>query len=314
MSNQTTDYVEWSSESVTAEDKQGRLIRNVLLCGNKSRNGYAIPERAWKDAKALYEGKSVFIDHNMETPTARSVRDLAGHVENVRMADGRPRGDIRCLPNSNGDSVLVLAESKHRGLGMSHVARYKFSKDRTTVESVDEVFSVDVVCGPATTNTFTENENGEKRMADEALDVLKADKIRLEAEVKRLTDELGVAKEDVKKLADEAKALKTSVESVTADRDALKSKVDIADRKAAIEAELKEAKIPAGNEKFRSEAFIKLLEGTVDANARKALIKDRIELMGESTQNGVLGQVSNVTPSGNPTDFESICKQFNVFA
>ena len=322
MTEQTADYIEWAAEAITAEDKTNRVVRNVLLCGNKSRNGYAIPEKAFRDAKVLYEGKPVFVDHKIDAPTMRSVRDLAGHVENVRMVDGRPRGDVRLLGNSNGDNVLVLAESKHRGLGMSHVAKYKFNKERTVVESVDEVFSVDVVCGPATTNTFSESKNGENRMADEALDVLKADKIRLEADIKRLTDELNVAKEDVKKLSQECNTLKASVETVTTDRDALKAKVEIADRKAAIEAELLEAKVAVDNKTFRSEAFLNLLAGTADAAQRKTLIADRVTLMGESAKTEsaktesaktVLGQTSASTTQTEQTDFDTVAKQFNIF-
>lgn len=136
------------------------LVRNVLLCGNKSKNGYDIPPRAFGSAdtaKRLYEGKPVFIDHAQRgQELARSVREMAGVVKNVTLRSGRPYGDIDTDGYPSGAELAKIARAKPHGVGMSHVADYKFSRDRFTVEEVRNVVSIDVVFRPATTNTFFE--------------------------------------------------------------------------------------------------------------------------------------------------------------
>ncbi|WP_145034143.1 hypothetical protein [Caulifigura coniformis] len=157
--------------TIDGEGRKAEAIRNCLLCGLTSKNGRTIPAPAFGGAgraKSLYEGVHVYLNHDIEAGISRRVQELAGIVENVRLDSlGRPRGDIRLNENKAGDELRQLAAfaakaekagSPLKHVGMSHVARYTFSAlDRTVVQSVDEVFSVDVVIRPATTKSFSES-------------------------------------------------------------------------------------------------------------------------------------------------------------
>lgn len=305
MSKTFSEFEPWCQEA-TISAESPRLIRNVVLCGNKSRNGYEIPESAFsKGAQLLYEGKPVFIDHS-ENPINRKVRDLAGCVLNVRMENGRPRGDIECEETDAGDTLLKLARRPRKGLGMSHVAHYKFNKGRTQVESVEDVLSVDVVVNPATTNTFNEHANGGKNVDEAAVKALTDQIAQLKEENTKIKGELDVAKADVKTIGESAKAVESELAKVKTERDELKAKVDVADRKAAIESELSEAKVDTSNKAFCSEAFMKLLADTPTAESRKALISDRVTLLGESAKHVVIGQGAHSGASKTEETFESM--------
>ncbi len=304
MEHLNKEFEPWSSESVV-EEANPRLVRNVLLCGNKSRNGYVIPESSFKrGAQALYEGKPVFIDHS-ENPINRRVRDLVGHVQNVRMENGRPRGDIDCLETESGNLLLSLAKKPRKGLGMSHVARYQFNKGRTQVESVEEIVSVDVVVSPATTNTFSENTNGGSVVDENTLKNLNDQIASLKADVAKLTGEAEVLRNDVKSFSEKAANAEKSLAEVSTERDQLKVKVEAHDRKLAIESELKDAKVDLANKTICSEAFLKLLDATASAEDRKALITDRLALVGESKATVVVGQGAGKTTTAPANSFES---------
>jgi hypothetical protein len=149
------EFTDWAGEV------DGSVIRGVLLCGNRSKNGYEIPPSAFggeSGVKWLYEGKLVFMDHNSDKPLDRSTRDLAGVVRDVALKFGKPRANIDTEGYPAGEALLALAKRRPRGVGLSHVAGYRRSRDKKTVEAITEVFSVDVVIRPATTDSFFESE------------------------------------------------------------------------------------------------------------------------------------------------------------
>src|SRR5690606_12940462 len=112
------------------------IIRNVVLCGNTSRNGYSIPPTAFGSqdrVKRLYESRLVYLDHpkpDDRSAVSRSLEHLAGHIRNVRFEGGRPRGDIDTRGCPRASVLLGLAQAKVPGVGLSHVASYRF-KDAT---------------------------------------------------------------------------------------------------------------------------------------------------------------------------------------
>lgn len=163
-------FAEATTEATAEEGRRAETIKNLILCGLTSKNGRTIPAAAFggaERAKTLYQGVHVYLNHDIENGPSRKVQELAGIVENVTVDSlGRPRGDIRLNGNKAGDELRELFQFaqkavKHgarlKDVGMSHVARYTFtSYDRSVVQSVDEVFSVDVVIRPATTKSFSE--------------------------------------------------------------------------------------------------------------------------------------------------------------
>lgn len=154
------EHTDWASEATVGEDG---VIRNVALCGNASRNGYRIPASAFGsegDVRSLYDGKGVFFNHLpqelLDRPYQRDMADFAGEVFNTRMQNGRPYGDIRTEGAPKGEQLRQLVKAGYHNVGMSHVAAYRKSQDRATVEQVMCVATVDAVYMPATTNTFSE--------------------------------------------------------------------------------------------------------------------------------------------------------------
>ena len=288
---------EWLSESIC--DAEKLLIRNVTLCGNESKNGYKIPPSAFKSeqhVRYLYEGKHVYLDHNMDrsgrtmNPMARSVKELAAVVENVKFTNGKPRGDFRCFKTDPGRTLFGLAESNVKDVGPSHVAAYEYSADRKTVDHVAEVATVDIVCFPATTRNFTEQTNpgAEQMAADDKLNA------HLESKVTELQDKVKTLEQENIKLAEKNVALETfkdsstsTVTKLTEERDALKLKVDAFESTAALDArrssivkQLKDAKLNPEDKAEVSDVFMESLVGIEDEAKRKAIIVDRAESIG----------------------------------
>lgn len=149
---------DWRSGEVTV-DATRRIVSNVALTGLESKNGYRYSESALRDAIGLYENKPVFLDHaiNSARPYERSTRDLVGSIVNPRFAAGRVRADIAVLDTEAGRTFLALAENRSPMVGMSHVVLAERSADKSVVEKIHDVVSVDAVVFPATTSTFRES-------------------------------------------------------------------------------------------------------------------------------------------------------------
>lgn len=151
----TEHVADWNSE-VTVDE---RLVRNVVLSGLESANGYTYAADAMTAAVPKYVGKPVFLDHasDQRRPLDRSTRDVAGTIVSARFEAGRMRGDVRTLETEAGRTFLGLAAESVPGIGMSHVVLAKRSRDGKVVESIEDVVSVDAVAFPATTKTFRES-------------------------------------------------------------------------------------------------------------------------------------------------------------
>lgn len=173
-------------------DSENRLVLNVALAGQSSRNGYRYTDEALRLAVGLYENRPVFLDHaaNRQRPQERSTRDLVGSITNPQFTAGRIRGDIRVLDTESGQTFLKLVESQAAGVGMSHVVLAERSADGKEVLRISEVLSVDVVINPATTVTFAESlqDSGASEEADALL--WNAERARLLAEIEQLKEEL----------------------------------------------------------------------------------------------------------------------------
>ncbi len=142
-------------------DQVGKRIKNVALVGMISRNKRRYLPEALKAGVSKYEGAKVYIDHPGAKDTQngfRSMRDLAGRVENARFDGNKIRGDIKLLDNEGGRLAHQIATEMPDIAGMSHNAYGKYKRENGTevVESIEKVVSVDVVTEPATNNGFYE--------------------------------------------------------------------------------------------------------------------------------------------------------------
>lgn len=149
-------------EKAPAVDAERGIIRGVKLCGFESRNGRSYPQPVLSAATRLYEGAKVYVDHPQRTKLSedRSFRDWAGNVRGVRMESNGLYGDLHLRTKSNDYEALIEAAEKNwADFGLSHVAECNVVKKngKAVVESISEVYSVDVVTDPATNLCLTES-------------------------------------------------------------------------------------------------------------------------------------------------------------
>jgi hypothetical protein len=147
----------------------GGVIRSAKLLGHKSRNGRRYEAKALQDAVGLYEGKKVYVNHPSRDETGdRPFGEWAGIIENVRYKDDGLYGDVVLRQESSHFKGIVEAATNpkfSKSCGFSHVAdgESHFDGDTEIVESIKEVFSVDLVTDPATTKGIFESEKKRKK-------------------------------------------------------------------------------------------------------------------------------------------------------
>ncbi|MCH8043046.1 MAG: hypothetical protein IID44_04945 [Planctomycetes bacterium] len=160
-------------ESVTAMsriDREAGIVRDVRICGLKSRNGRTYTAAALRDARPLYEGVKVFIDHpDHRTPNAeRKFDDLFATLRNVRMTDNGLRGDLHYLTSHpKAEQFAEAVEKMSSRFGLSHNIEAELSRrdGKTLVEKIIDVRSVDLVTDPATSaGLFESRRQGNRTM------------------------------------------------------------------------------------------------------------------------------------------------------
>ncbi len=249
---------DWQSAG-SCVDRELMQVLDVSLAGPTSRNGYEYTEEALRGAIGLYENRPVFLDHaeNASRPHERSTRDLVGSIMNVRFEQGRIRGDIQVLDTDSGRTFLALAEKKTAFVGMSHVVMARRNAEKTKVEKIEEVISVDAVVYPATTSTFQEQtaENDLSENLPEKTESL------LESELREAKGELASMRSRYNKLLKKYVAVKKR-----------------AKKESQVEQLIQEARLP---ERAMTKQFRELLmEAKTDA-VRKRLLQERRQLCSE---------------------------------
>lgn len=155
-----SNFIESTALVCERVDRDAGTIRGAKLCGLRSANGRRYTEAALRDARSLYEGAAMFVNHPGSPGAARDYQDRIGHVCNVAF---RPQhglyGDLSVnMGHPFAAAVLWDAEQNTRGVGLSHnvLAESRRDGDETVIESIASVVSVDVVAGPATTKSLFE--------------------------------------------------------------------------------------------------------------------------------------------------------------
>ena len=153
-------------------DRDAGVIRGVKIIGMSSLHNRDYPIEVLAKAKPLYEGAKVYIDHpdKSKQATSRSYRDGFGELRNVTEAADGLRGDLHYnRKHALAEQVAEDAERFPKQFGLSQNADGSARKNgkRWVVESIDEVFSVDVVGRPATNKGLFESADepqGRRRM------------------------------------------------------------------------------------------------------------------------------------------------------
>lgn len=157
--NTIREMMEWAGTSMKVDRETG-IIRDVPLLGPTSRNRRRYSEAAMRGAVAKFEGTQVYANHPDPEAWGRDIRDLAGHVQNVRFEGGKVRGDVHVLEHHR-EWAMPVAEADRAGAGMSWIgeADHKIADDGwADVEAIRNVLSVDIVASPATVSNFSESE------------------------------------------------------------------------------------------------------------------------------------------------------------
>jgi len=279
-------------EAVFEDDKP--VIRGVVLLGAESRNNRIYTPECMKKAVGLYENVQGFVNHPTKAEEKEGIRDvmkLAGKYVNVRYEGGKVRGDFHGL---GGDVVakkfVAVAESMPEIAGLSHCASGQIRKEGKVeiVENIDEVYSVDLVANPATTNGMFENENPEE--GEQSMDYKDVTMVGLKESRTDLVEKLiyeGKASRDdeIKKLTEENDALKAKVDEMQVS-EALRAKEAIVD-KALDDSELpKEAKTDIFREQLLK---IEVKDGEKLEEKIDELIADRMTVL--SGEKGVKNNV-----------------------
>ena len=145
-------------------DPDKGVLKNVKLLGMESRNKRHYKPAAMKEAVSLYKGRKIYVDHpkrvDMESGADRSMNDWAGTIQNARFESDGIYGDVKLRKASPYFAgIIEAAQEFPKDVGFSHVAdgESKYEGETEIVESIREVFSVDLVTDPATTGGFFES-------------------------------------------------------------------------------------------------------------------------------------------------------------
>lgn len=150
-----------SAQGFDKIDKDAGIIYGVRVIGTQSRNRREYPADVLKANRGKYEESRVYVDHNRKA-SERSIRDKWGQLREIRVADdGGLIADLHFNRHHPMTPQLIEdAERFPKTFGLSHTASGDEEKrgGRNVVTSIDEVFSVDLVSTPATTNGLFESE------------------------------------------------------------------------------------------------------------------------------------------------------------
>jgi len=162
------------SPDIKIDEAKG-VIYNVLILGNKAKNGRRYLLEAKEDAvqRGLYEQLQVYIGpHKRSMWAKRSPNNHAGELRNVHLTDNEEvRGDLHYNRASRGGRlVLEIAKRFPKAFGLSQhawVNGYEQDGEKLITE-IGEIAVADVVKDPGTTTNIFEDTNVDKDKADEA--------------------------------------------------------------------------------------------------------------------------------------------------
>lgn len=159
----TEDVTEIVSEAIARGEKcADGVVRNVKILGKYSKNkGGVYPVHVMEEARALYEGAKVNIDHTRESNPKASFRDRFGVIRNPRVVGEELRGDLHFNPkHQSAEQFQWAVENQPETIGFSHVAAVDWRPQKgggRIATKIKKVLSVDVVADPATADGVFED-------------------------------------------------------------------------------------------------------------------------------------------------------------
>jgi hypothetical protein len=150
------------SQAPHSVDRQAGVIRGVKVLGLRSMNGPQYDPTALDQGARLYEGASVYLNHNLgvKPGQSRPLNEKFGVLASVaRRTDGL-YGDLHYIKSHPvAEQVCEMAERFPHKFGLSHAANCDLDTRAGIYRKINAVRSVDLVDVPATTNGIFESFN-----------------------------------------------------------------------------------------------------------------------------------------------------------
>lgn len=156
------------SDSPLKVDRENGVIRGVKVLGKISKNQREYSDAAMTQAAQMYEGIDVNIDHPARTngSVERGMAEGFGILTGVKKNGDGIFADLHYLKShALAEMVLERAEKFPTKFGLSHNAEGMVTQGEggtLVVESIDQMFSVDLVRNPATVAGLFESIDPEK--------------------------------------------------------------------------------------------------------------------------------------------------------
>ena len=163
-------------ESIERIDAERGILFGVKVLGENSRNKRRYAAKGMREAAPKYEGVKSYIDHpeHDRVNEDRKFNAWSGVFKNPRYVEGKGiYADLHLRKTGEHfQGILEAAEKFPTAVGFSHVAEGDTKLDGETeiVESIREIFSVDLVTDPATTAGMFESK--QKKTIREAVESL----------------------------------------------------------------------------------------------------------------------------------------------
>ena len=288
MAEALQEFVDSSGVSLRVDREQG-VLRGVKLIGLTSRNGRKYKPAALIEAKPLYEGAKVNVNHPKGGPLSpRDYQDRLGVIRDVDFRAGEGLfGDLHFNPKHPlAEQLAWDAQHNPRNVGVSHnvMAQVSQDGDQTLVEAITHVQSVDLVADPAATLGLYEH--AQRETTWEALSL----------------ESLAEHRPDL--LAD----LKGQLEQSHAECDRLKQRQRVlellSEHGLSLPARESSAQVPSEISTSRvSEAFYEMLVHVDDSSQLEQLIAERAALVCNGQRE------STETAFGRPSSRDQIALQ-----
>lgn len=291
---------------------EGTVIHNVKLLGKVSKNGRIYSARALTDAALLYPGVRIMVDH----PSMSEERDhgsvrpfdvLIGQVLNARVMGDSVRGDIQLLEGEpRTPKVLSLARDMPALAGFSHRAEGTITVDDEGiehVESLEQVFAVELVTQPATTDGLFESKSDTTPTEEPEMKIEELTLAQLKAGRSDLVESLAAEVTDAMKGDTVVTDLQTELKDMKEELATEKTRADKADAATKLRehTDMVAKKIAkAGLHKsVVTEQFLKDLNKADDEAAVVAMVEDR-KAMAKQIEGGLIEAADAVDGDKGP--------------
>lgn len=196
-------------------DEENLIIKGTTILGPVSLNNRRYPTAVQEAAIPLFEGVKAYADHDApNSKEARKMRDFIGKHQNIRVVEGKMRGDLHLAPNETVLNYIIPNAKKFPdAIGNSIVARVVLERGKDGVDEAKKIVkvrSVDMVTEPGTTTGLFESHTP-AAMQEDTMDLKTVTMEQLRTERADLIEALLADHKHAEKLA----GLETQVTALT---------------------------------------------------------------------------------------------------